>query len=39
MPFNKELKQTILVVTHEPEDKKYVNRVIWLKDGLIEKEE
>lgn len=36
--LNKELKQTILVVTHEPEDKKYVDRVIWLKDGLIEKE-
>ena len=34
--LNKELKQTILVVTHEPEDKKYVDRVIWLKDGLIE---
>lgn len=37
--LNRELKQTILVVTHEPEDKKYVDRVIWLKDGLIEKEE
>lgn len=37
--LNKELKQTILVVTHEPEDKKYVDRVIWLKDGLIEEEE
>lgn len=37
--LNKELKQTILVVTHEPEDKKYVDRVIWLKDGLIEKGE
>lgn len=36
--LNSELKQTILVVTHEPEDKKYVDRVIWLKDGLIEKE-
>lgn len=36
--LNKELKQTILVVTHEPEDKKYVDRVIWLKDGAIEKE-
>ncbi len=34
--LNKELKQTILVVTHEPEDKKYVDRVIWLRDGLIE---
>jgi putative ABC transport system ATP-binding protein len=37
--LNNELKQTILMVTHEPEDKKYVDRVIWLKDGLIEKEE
>lgn len=37
--LNKELKQTILVITHEPEDKQYVDRVIWLKDGLIEKEE
>ena len=35
--LNKELKQTILVVTHEPEDRKYVDRVIWLKDGVIEK--
>lgn len=33
--LNKDLKQTILVVTHEPEDKKYVDRVIWLKDGII----
>ena len=33
--LNKELKQTILVVTHEPDDKKYVDRVIWLKDGVI----
>lgn len=37
--LNKELKQTILVVTHEPEDEKYVDRVLWLKDGLIKKEE
>ncbi len=35
--LNKEMKQTIIMVTHEPEDKKYVNRVIWLKDGLLEK--
>ncbi len=38
----KELKekynQTILMVTHEPEDKKYTDRTIWLKDGLIEQE-
>lgn len=34
--LNRELGQTIVMVTHEPEDKKYVDRVIWLKDGLIE---
>lgn len=36
--LNKELKQTILVVTHEPEDEKYVDRIIMLKDGLLEKD-
>lgn len=36
--LNKELNQTILVVTHEPEDRKYMDRVIWMKDGLIEEE-
>lgn len=35
--LNDELGQTIVMVTHEPEDKKYVDRAIWLKDGLIEK--
>lgn len=35
--LNKDMGQTIVMVTHEPEDKKYVERVIWLKDGLIEK--
>jgi len=33
--LNRELQQTIVMVTHEPEDEKYVDRVIWLKDGLI----
>jgi putative ABC transport system ATP-binding protein len=33
--LNKDLKQTIIMVTHEPEDKKYVDRVIWMKDGVI----
>ncbi len=33
--LNKEMGLTILMVTHEPEDKKYVSRVIWLKDGEI----
>lgn len=33
--LNKDLGQTIVMVTHEPEDEKYVDRVIWLRDGLI----
>lgn len=37
--FNKEFGQTIVMVTHENEDRKYVDRVIWLRDGLMEKEE
>jgi len=36
--LNRNLGQTIVMVTHEPEDEKYVDRVIWLKDGLIEGE-
>ncbi len=28
--------QTIIMVTHEPDDKKYVDRVIWLKDGQLQ---
>lgn len=35
--LNKELGQTTVMITHEPEDKQYVDRVICLKDGLIEK--
>ncbi len=35
--LNKELGQTIVMVTHEPEDRKFVDRVILMKDGLIEK--
>lgn len=34
--LNKELRQTIVMVTHEPDDKKYVDRVIWMKDGRLE---
>jgi putative ABC transport system ATP-binding protein len=34
--LNRELTQTIVMVTHEPEDKRYVDRVVWLKDGLME---
>jgi len=37
--LNRELGQTIVMVTHEPDDRQYVNRVIWLKDGSIERTE
>jgi putative ABC transport system ATP-binding protein len=33
--LNRELQQTIVMVTHEPEDKQYVDRIVWLDDGLI----
>ena len=36
--LNRDLGQTIVMVTHEPEDEKHVDRVIWLKDGLVDKE-
>ena len=35
---NRELGQTIMMVTHEAEDRQYVHRVLWLKDGQIEEE-
>ncbi len=31
-----EYNQTIIMVTHEPDDMKYVDRAIWLKDGELE---
>ncbi len=34
--LNKEIGQTIIMVTHEPDDKKYVDQVILLKDGIIQ---
>lgn len=37
--LNKEIGQTIIMVTHEPSDKKHVDRVVWLKDGIIESED
>ena len=37
--LNKEMGQTIVLVTHEPDDRKYVDRVLWFKDGLLEREE
>jgi len=35
--LNRELKQTILMITHEPEDKEFVDRILWLSDGRLEK--
>jgi len=37
--LNQKMQQTIVMVTHEPEDERFVDRVIWLKDGLIADEE
>lgn len=34
--LNRDLGQTIVMVTHEPEDRQYVHRVIWMKDGRID---
>jgi putative ABC transport system ATP-binding protein len=34
-----ELGQTILMVTHEPEQREFTDRVIWFRDGLIYREE
>jgi putative ABC transport system ATP-binding protein len=33
--LNTEFGQTIVMVTHEPDDKKFVHRTIWLQDGAI----
>jgi putative ABC transport system ATP-binding protein len=35
--LNRETGQTIVMVTHEPDDEKYVKRVVWLKDGRIDR--
>ena len=34
-----ELNQTIVMVTHEMEEREYDDRVVWIKDGVIEREE
>ena len=34
-----ELGQTILMVTHEPEQREFADRVLWFRDGCLVKEE
>jgi len=34
-----ELGQTILMVTHEPEQREFADRVLWFRDGRLVKEE
>jgi putative ABC transport system ATP-binding protein len=36
--LNKELKQTIVMVTHEPDDEVYVDRVIRLNNGFVDEQ-
>ncbi|OGY85391.1 MAG: ABC transporter [Candidatus Kerfeldbacteria bacterium RIFOXYA2_FULL_38_24] len=33
--LNQTLQQTIIIVTHEPEDSQYLDRVLWMKDGRL----
>ena len=33
--LNQDFNQTIIMVTHEPEDKQYVDRTLYLKDGVL----
>ena len=33
--LNKELKRTIILITHEQEIAEYANRIIFLKDGKL----
>ncbi|ABE51844.1 ABC transporter ATP-binding protein [Methanococcoides burtonii] len=36
--FNKEIGQTIVMVTHEEEEGLKADRIIWVKDGLLDKD-
>jgi len=37
LDLNKKYRQTIIMISHEPEDRQWVNRILWLKDGIIDK--
>lgn len=34
--LNREMRQTIIMISHEEQDKRWADRVLWMKDGLIE---
>lgn len=34
--LNQKNHQTIVMISHEPEDREWVNRILWLKDGVID---
>ncbi|MCX6004980.1 MAG: ABC transporter ATP-binding protein [Chloroflexi bacterium] len=34
-----EFKQTIIMVTHESEHRQHADRILWIKDGLLDREE
>ncbi|MDD5311532.1 MAG: ABC transporter ATP-binding protein [Dehalococcoidia bacterium] len=34
-----EFKQTIIMVTHEPEHRQHADRILWVKDGILDREE
>jgi putative ABC transport system ATP-binding protein len=34
--LNREMAQTIMMVTHEIEDRRFVDRVLWLRDGVLD---
>lgn len=36
--FNEEIGQTIVMVTHEEEEGKKADRIIWVKDGLLDRD-
>ena len=33
------MRQDIIMVTHEMEERAYTDRVLWIKDGLLERQE
>ncbi len=37
--LNKEMGQTVVMVTHEPEDRRYADIILWMKDGKLERME